>query len=147
MGISVCEECCFDFCCVNLQLISCHPVDGLPGTHLEFFDIPYMSLLVDTHPTLSTKERPLTPDTLWSTQVISPDLFIAKMMKVTGKPCGISACTRCLWITLPSITISIVCYVRKLAIHYRRSLSIPLLLIWQDQSPPPCTVDGCHDVN
>jgi len=103
----------------------------------SFLMIWFMSLPDTTHPTLSTKDRPSTPQTISSTQVISPEVLITKRIRDTGEPCGIPASTGSLSITLPSITISTVQSDRQLAIHCLRSLSILLPLNGMISLPLP----------
>ena len=97
----------------------------------SFLTIWFTSLPVASDPTLSTKDRPSTQETFSLTDLMSHDVSIAMTIGDIGEPCGMPASTRCLCITLPSITISTLWSVRERAFHRMRSLCIPLpLIVW-----------------
>jgi len=103
-----------------LMLFTAHP-SSIVTTWLT-------SLSVATQPRSSTRDKHLA-DTYSSTHLISREVKIAKRIGDTVEPWGTPVSTECLFMALPSITISTVLSERNLSVHHIRSLSICLTFI------------------
>jgi len=100
----------------------------------SFLKTWFMLLPVATCPTSSAKAWPSTSEIHSDIHLMSPDVFIATRSEDTCEPCGIVASTGCLFVTLPSVTLSTVRSLNNLAIQLMRSPFIPF----------PVNVQICH---
>jgi len=97
------------------------------AAHLLSIETTWLTLLpVATQLRSSTKDSPAAFETYSSTNLLSPEVKIAKRIGDTGEPRGTPASTRCHSMALPSIIISTVLSDSKLSVHRTRSPSICL---------------------